>query len=336
VLNLNPMKIRAGSVCDRGLNPRRSVNEDRFLSLPELGLFAVFDGVGGQRAGEVASQIAAETIKDSLEGEPLLAESVRRAIEIANRRIFEQSSGDSSYRTMATTVALLGIAGDRAIIAHVGDSRVYRLDGGQLLRETIDHTDLYDQARAGLITEEEAASKSDASINRALGAAPSVEIEIKTTPIGRRARFLLCTDGIHRLLSDQQIARALAIEDPQLAAEKLKQMAYERGSDDNLTALVIQVGQPEAAPQTPSYIEVPLAEPPPTSDRRMRAIIDVPFVLVLVVGAFHLGLRWPDIFSPDRLRERRAVSNRPRDSIQTSATHTFKRRPAITSEPKGC
>lgn len=320
VLNLDSMKIWAGAVCDPGLNPRRSVNEDRFLSLPERGLFAVFDGVGGQRAGEVASQIAAETLEEALgrDGEPPSAESIRRAIELANRRIFELSSSNPSYRTMATTVALLGIAGDRAIIAHVGDSRVYRLEGGRLLRETIDHTDLYDRVRAGLIAEEEAAHSGDASINRALGAEPSVEVELKTIRIGGQARFLLCTDGIHRLLSDQEIARALAIGDPQLAAEALKRMAYERGADDNLTALVIQVGQPEAArreprPQTaPTRIEVPLAEPSPVppSDRHMWAIIRALFTLALIMGAFYLGLRWSEIFPADPLRAGRAALER--------------------------
>src|SRR5215468_8496201 len=124
------MELKAGFVCDRGLNPRRPVNQDRYLAVPERGLVAVFDGVGGQRAGEVASQTAAETIEEALthhtdritDGESV--ELIRRAIDFANRDVFELAESDPAYKTMATTVALIHIAGNSATIAHVGDSRV--------------------------------------------------------------------------------------------------------------------------------------------------------------------------------------------------------------------
>ncbi|HEX8090433.1 MAG TPA: protein phosphatase 2C domain-containing protein, partial [Blastocatellia bacterium] len=193
------MDLKIGFVCDRGLNPKRPVNQDRYLSIPERGLFAVFDGVGGQRAGEVASQTAAETIEEALAHQPSVPapDMIRRAIKFANRDIFEMAESDPAYKTMATTVALIQIDGKRAIVAHAGDSRIYRLDGGRLYRETIDHTDLDDDVRAGVITPRQAAEHSGRNvINRALGAEPDVEVEIKTINVRDGTRFLLCSDGI--------------------------------------------------------------------------------------------------------------------------------------------
>lgn len=246
------MELKAGYVCDRGLNPKRPVNQDRFLSVPERGLFAVFDGVGGQRAGEVASQTAAETIEEALSqiltGNPF--ELVSRAIQFANRDIFEMAESDESYRTMATTVALVRIDGDRAIIAHVGDSRVYRLEGGHFSRETIDHTDSNDARRGGAAGRDHVSTQGHNNvINRALGVDREVEVEVKEIKLRDGARFLLCSDGIYRHLSDEEIALVLAKnKDPQRAADELKQIVHERGADDNLTAVVVQAGRSRVGP----------------------------------------------------------------------------------------
>src|SRR5215831_15405623 len=126
------MDVTVGIVCDRGLNPKRPVNQDSYLAIEDRGLFAVFDGVGGQQAGEIASQTAAETIEESLgHGSPDdSAGLVLRAIQFANRDIFELAESDPAYKTMATTIALVHIDGNRVTVAHVGDSRVYRLENG--------------------------------------------------------------------------------------------------------------------------------------------------------------------------------------------------------------
>jgi protein phosphatase len=150
---------------------------------------------------------------------------------------------------MATTVALLHFNGDRATVAHVGDSRVYRLEDGRFNCETIDHTDLNDDLRAGRITRAEAADNEDRNvINRALGIEPEVEVEIKSIRARDGSRFLLCSDGIYKHLTDAEIARLLAEhQDPQRAAEDLRRVVYERGADDNLTAVVVQVGRARKA-----------------------------------------------------------------------------------------
>ena len=243
------MDLKVGQICDRGLNPKRPVNQDRFLAIPEKGLFAVFDGVGGQRAGEVASQTAAETIEEAFTHHSTNSSSsvelIRRAIEFANRDIFELAESDPAYKTMATTIALIHIDDRRVTVAHVGDSRVYRLEGGHFYRETVDHTDLNDDIRAGRIAREQAAELANRNvINRALGVERDVEVEIKSIHANDGARFLLCSDGIYRHLSDEEIARVLAEhKDPQRAADELKRIVHQRGADDNLTALVVQIGR---------------------------------------------------------------------------------------------
>jgi serine/threonine protein phosphatase PrpC/TolA-binding protein len=239
------MELKVGMVCDRGLNPKRPVNQDSFLCVPQHGLFAVFDGVGGQRAGEVASSMAAETVEESLENITAASshDLIKRAIKFANRDIYERAEGEPEYQSMATTVALVHLADHRATIAHVGDSRVYRLEEGYFYRETIDHTDVNDDLRAGLLPELGGAKNRNV-INRALGAEPDVEVEVKTIIIPDGARFLLCSDGIYRHMPDEEIAGVLAqTKDPQRAADELKRIVLSRGADDNLTAIVVQVGR---------------------------------------------------------------------------------------------
>src|SRR5262249_34979586 len=156
------------------------------------------------------------------------------AIDFANRDIFEMAEGDPAYRTMATTVALIHIEGDRVTVAHVGDSRVYRLEDGRFRRETVDHTDLNDDIRAGRGAREHAVELANRNvINRALGVEGAVEVEVKSIRAADGARFLLCSDGIYRHMSDEEIARVLAEhKDPQRAADELKRIVHARGADD--------------------------------------------------------------------------------------------------------
>jgi TolA-binding protein len=164
--------------------------------------------------------------------------------------VFELAESDPAYKTMATTVALIHVDGNSVTVAHVGDSRVYRLEDGHFYRETVDHTDLNDDIRAGRIVREQAAELASRNIiNRALGVESGVEVEIKSIRARDGARFLLCSDGIYRHLSDEEIARVLSEhKDPQRAADELKRMVHQRGADDNLTAVVVQMGR---ARQTP-------------------------------------------------------------------------------------
>ena len=238
------MDIKVGVVCDRGLNPKRPVNQDSYLSVPEHGLFAVFDGVGGQQAGEVASRMAAETIEEALAhiSNQTSHDLIKRAVAFANRDIYERAESDPAYKTMATTVALAHVEGKRATLAHVGDSRIYRLEDGYFYRETVDHTDYNDALRAGISLN--VGGGGGNVINRALGVESEVEVEIKSISLSDGARLLLCSDGIYRHLADEEIATILAQKkDPQEAADELKRLVLARGADDNLTAIVVQLGR---------------------------------------------------------------------------------------------
>jgi serine/threonine protein phosphatase PrpC len=300
------MELKVGLVCDRGLNPKRPVNQDRFLAIANRGVFAVFDGVGGQRAGEVASQTAADTIEEALEHSSgnFSSEIIDRAIQFANRDILELAESDAAYQTMATTVALIHIQGDLATVAHVGDSRVYRLEDGRFYRETIDHTDTTD-LRDGMGEHRSERKPHSNVITRALGVESQVEVEIKSIPLRDGARFLLCSDGIYKHIPDEEIARVLSQnEEPQGAADELKRIVYQRGADDNLTAVVVQVGR--GMPNTnrdggssrarANRIEVEFGggrrlDREPRASDSMRKLMYILIVLVLIAGAFYTGLR---------------------------------------------
>jgi serine/threonine protein phosphatase PrpC len=300
------MELKVGLVCDRGLNPKRPVNQDRFLAIANCGVFAVFDGVGGQRAGEVASQTAADTIQEALEhpSGDSSSEIVDRAIKFANRDILELAESDTAYQTMATTVALIHIQGDRATVAHVGDSRVYRLEDGRIYRETIDHTDLNDSRDGKGAHSFERRDHSNV-ITRALGIESQVEVEIKSIPLRDGARFLLCSDGVYKHVPDHEIARVLSqIEEPQSAADELKRLVYQRGADDNLTAVVVQVGRGMhhrivdggSSHKRANRIEVEFSrgrspDSEPGAGDSVRKLMYILIVLVLIAGAFYGGLR---------------------------------------------
>ncbi|MCU1288380.1 MAG: protein phosphatase [Acidobacteria bacterium] len=243
----NNFQIASASVSDKGLSEKRPHNEDSFLELGEQGLFVVADGVGGAQAGDVASQMAVEIL-----GEAFLnmksgsdAEDVMKmGIERANAAIFQMSHDLPQLSTMATTIVALHLSGNIATIGHVGDSRLYRLDAnGNLFRETQDHSVVEEEVRAGRMTATQAAHHPSRNvISRALGAEPGVEVDMKTIMFDPNTSFLLCSDGITRHIDDYEIRDLLlSVSDPQDVCRLMKNICYERGAEDNLTAVIIKV-----------------------------------------------------------------------------------------------
>lgn len=234
-----------GVVSDRGLNPKRVTNEDSYLLLEDVPLFAVADGVGGQNAGEVASQVAVEIVRHHFSKKKVAGERAQyleQVICYANRYLYDMAVDDDMLSGMATTLALILLEKKRATVAHVGDSRVYRFTQGKLYRETIDHS-LVEDVRYAAYLEGELANKN--IITRALGIEPDVEPEIKTIPIPPETSFLLCTDGITRHVTDQELAQILGtVADPQAVCDQLKELCYERGAKDNLTAIMVKLDTP--------------------------------------------------------------------------------------------
>jgi len=241
------LRIESGSVSDRGLSERRPQNEDSFLEIPESGIFAVADGVGGAQAGEVASQMAMEILGEAfINVDPAAdAEEVMQiALERANKAIHQMSNELPQLSQMATTVVALHLAGNIATIGHVGDSRLYRRDvNGDLYRETADHSMVAEEVRAGRMSEEQAENHPAKNvISRALGAEPVVDVELKTMMIDGDTIFLICSDGVTRHIPDAEINELLGSGgSPGEICQHIKDICFERGAEDNLTAVIVKV-----------------------------------------------------------------------------------------------
>jgi serine/threonine protein phosphatase PrpC len=241
--------VKSAAVTDRGLNEKRPLNEDSFLADSERGIFSVADGVGGAEAGEVASQTAIEVLDEAFRHQvdgADIEDLMELAIQRANASIHQMAQDHARFSMMATTIVGLHIKGNVATIGHVGDSRLYRLTpAGQLLRETEDHSVVEEEVRAGRMTAEQAANHPSKNvISRALGAEHDVEVDMKVMEVDDGTEFLLCTDGITRHIPDYELRHLLISNDdlPTLCQE-LKRICYERGAEDNLTAVVVRVGQ---------------------------------------------------------------------------------------------
>ncbi len=228
---------------------RRSNNEDGLLAMPERGLFVVADGMGGYEGGEVASRVALSALESYFEllGEGGLgigtssreaSQRMTMAMRIADGEVERQAVGPLSQ--MGTTIAAIAFEAGHVLVAHVGDSRVYRLRDGLLRPMTRDHS-LYSQMEAagvGWLPKTKSAFAMSNVITQALGQGPPANPDIRVDAVRPGDRFLLCTDGLSDVLDDGAIQREL--EGPN-AAERLSQRAFDAGSMDNITALVVTV-----------------------------------------------------------------------------------------------
>lgn len=254
----NNFRFASSSVSDRGLSEKRPVNEDSFLELRNLGLFAVADGVGGAQGGDFASQMAMETLTEAFSNLPEnfdAEDALRIAIEHANQSIHSMANELPQLSSMATTIVALHVAGNIATIAHVGDSRVYRIEpDGTLQRETADHSVVEEEVRAGRMTPEQAlVHPSRNVISRALGAEDIVDVDIKTIMVEPGTMFLLCSDGITRHIEDKEIEKLFNNEiEPGALCEQMKDICYSRGAEDNLTAVVVRISSELAGSFAPA------------------------------------------------------------------------------------
>jgi protein phosphatase len=258
------MKAKAFGLTDVGR--RRETNQDSLLVRADLGVFAVADGMGGHAAGEVASRIAIESLKDKLGGESQPVQDPREAADRladafheGNRRICDSVVARGEWRGMGTTIVALIAVGDRAIIAHVGDSRAYRLRAGQLERMTHDHSWVSEQVRLGLLTDEEAHRHPMRNIvTRALGNRTDLAVELREADVRGGDVYLLCSDGLNTMLTDPEILRTLAAskDDPERACRALVDQANSKGGEDNISVIVCTwdlaaKGPPDLGPTSP-------------------------------------------------------------------------------------
>ncbi len=231
---------------DPGL--QRKGNEDAFFVSPPV--FAVADGMGGAQAGEVASHAVVEQFQQGLPDGGSPSERLAAVARAANDRIRELARSDRTRAGMGTTVTAAMVAGDDVTIAHVGDSRAYRLRGSVLEPLTRDHSLVQALIDQGRLTEEEALTHPQRSIiTRALGAEDGVEVETSTVAGHDGDLFLLCSDGLTSMIGEDEIERLL-VENPALpdAAAQLVEAANAAGGKDNITVVLFRVEEGEPQP----------------------------------------------------------------------------------------
>jgi PPM family protein phosphatase len=250
---------RAAGVTDTGR--RRLRNEDAFVCEPPL--FAVTDGMGGARAGQVAAELAATALEEGA-AEVAGTDALVALVEEANRRIWERSVTDPETTGMGAvaTVALVEEGSGTIALGHVGDSRAYLLRGGSIEQLTRDHSLVAELVESGVLTPEEAERHPQRSaITRALGTEPAVEVDVWTVAGEPGDVFLLCSDGLSSMVSDEQVAAAIeaAERDPERAAEALVAAANARGGEDNITVVIFELVETEEA-TAPEGDDTPPAE----------------------------------------------------------------------------
>ncbi len=237
----------------------REHNEDTIAYDSELGLLVLADGMGGYNAGEVASGIAVKTIvnlvRESLEQQDLSLDDrgsglsrtgiiLRDAIQRANKIIYQTARSQPNCEGMGTTVVAALLYDNRVSIAHVGDSRLYRLRGGQIEQLTLDHSLLQELVDRGFYSPEEAQRASNKNyVTRALGVEANVDVELQELPAHKGEMFLLCSDGLSDMVEDDDMGITVATFGANLntVAQHLVQLANENGGKDNISVVLAQV-----------------------------------------------------------------------------------------------
>jgi serine/threonine protein phosphatase PrpC len=230
----------------------RSGNEDNYAvnvpQPPDRGLFVVADGMGGHAAGEVASEMAVQTLERELSGirdleDKTSAERVTEALRMANRTIHDRTITEVDKQGMGTTASVLLVAGNRYLIGQVGDSRVYLLRDGALQQITKDHSYVQEQVDAGFLTPEQARYHPYSNvITRCVGASPDVQPDIYSGDVRNGDLFLVASDGLTGMVDDRRLQMLLmSRSEPARKVHSLISEANGRGGLDNITAIVVQV-----------------------------------------------------------------------------------------------
>jgi serine/threonine protein phosphatase Stp1 len=222
---------------------RRKINEDSLLVRTERGLWAVADGMGGHEAGDVASSKVTESLLNLPVSYSLddLVQSAIVALKKVNQELI-LLAGDDSQRTIGSTVVGLAIAGDQYRCFWAGDSRAYRLRGGEIVQLTRDHSLVQDLVKAGMLAPEEAESHPNANvITRAVGVSEDLKIDVVSGDARPGDIFLLASDGLTRMVDDSEVAAVLASSRPREAAEKLIETVLARGAPDNVSIIIAKL-----------------------------------------------------------------------------------------------
>ncbi len=247
-------------------------------------LFVVADGMGGHNAGEVASQLALNELQRAYfaDANADIQASLAQALQTANQAIYQLSRADARQMGMGTTAALAVVHNQNVFVSNVGDSRVYLIRGGQITQITRDHSWVEEQVRAGVLTPEQARTHPQRNIiTRALGTGPAVEPDFYTGGLQLGDVLVLCSDGLTGHVADQEILLIAGDNPPNVAAQRLIDLANERGGSDNITAIVVRA-EPLTA-SAPAAAAASAQSKPAAGGRS-------PFLLFGVMGAVLLGV----------------------------------------------
>ena len=250
------MQIKAYGQSDVGRV--RSSNEDAWGVFPDLQFFVVADGMGGHAAGEIASHMAVDTMRDFIQSSIQPAEvtwpadvdqnlplPIRRLVtagKLANEKIYQASRADSKLGGMGTTMVSVLVDQETAHVAHVGDSRAYLIRNGKIQQMTQDHSLINDYISQGLLKIEEAGQHPlKHVITRALGSNLKVDVAVNTVPLGYGDVFVLCSDGLSNLLTEEEIRTNCLdlLPDTPAACRRLIDLANKKGGEDNITVVLI-------------------------------------------------------------------------------------------------
>jgi protein phosphatase len=232
----------------------RTENQDCYGMFPAGGngtagdgahLFIVADGMGGQRSGKLASDLAVRAVSAAWfqSTDPEVASRLEAAFRTANEAVFAYGSAHEDSAGMGTTCVALVLREQHACIAHIGDSRIYHIGKRGIVQLTSDHTKVAEMRRRGILTEEEALTHPDRhQLYRALGVRAEATVDIVPDfTVGTKEHFLLCTDGVYEYVTDQELHDLVTSRSPQEACDRIVLLANERGGHDNSTVCVVRV-----------------------------------------------------------------------------------------------
>lgn len=221
----------------------RASNQDALLIAEgKYPLCGVADGMGGHNGGDVASRMAAQMLPPILKNTKPRETKLRSAVEIVNKLIYREQQKDATLSGMGTTLTVLWEDDDRLLLGHVGDSRAYRLRGGEIKQISTDHSLVGEMVQQGLITEEQARKHPYRNvITRAVGTADGIEVDVTALDKVRGDVYLICSDGLYEYVTPDEMRDILLRLPMEDAADELLRLALEGGGGDNITLLIAEV-----------------------------------------------------------------------------------------------
>lgn len=233
-------EITLVSGCLTHIGKVRPTNQDALVVDAALRLYGVADGMGGHKGGETASAGARDAVLKALKEEKPSLEAMRRAVETANAELFAQQAADETLSGMGTTLSMIWLSDTFVYIAHVGDSRVYVLRDGKLQQMTDDHSMVAELVRLGQLTEAEAEKHPFRNvITRAVGTEEGIRVDLAVEERRPGDTWLVCSDGLHGLVSDEEMEQTIKANAPEKAAELLLNAALDAGGRDNISVIVL-------------------------------------------------------------------------------------------------